>query len=149
MEKMYKIVSDVEQYHKFIPYCRKSVVTLSHPSRLSANLVVGYQPFLNISYTSHVTLIPPFLVTAECKDVKLFEHLKTVWKFQPTKDNDREACLIDFAVSFAFKSSSHSTIAKLFLDSIVRQNVKAFVDRAETIYGPASRESKEKIGIVT
>lgn len=149
MDKMYKVVSDVDNYHKFVPYCRKSVVTLKQDNRLSANLVVGFQPFLNLSYTSHVTLIEPFLVTAICKDVKIFEHLRTVWKFNPTQSNDQNACLIDFAVSFAFKSRSHSTISKLFLDSIVRDNVKAFIDRAEAKYGPPSRESKQKSVVVS
>ena len=144
MENMYKIVSDVEKYHKFVPYCRKSTVTLRHTNRLSANLLVGFQPFFNLSYTSHVTLIQPYLVTAECRDVKIFDHLKTVWKFNPTKNRDPDACVIDFAVSFAFKSTSHSVIAKLFLDSIVRQNVKAFIARAESKYGAPSRESKQK-----
>ena len=148
MNKMYKVVSDVEKYQKFVPYCRKSVVTLSHEDRLSANLVVGFQPLFNLSYTSHVTLVKPFLVTAVCKDVKIFDHLRTVWKFSPTKSNDPDACLIDFAVSFSFKSSSHSIIAKLFLDSIVRENVKAFIDRAEAKYGPPSRESKQKSVVV-
>ena len=149
MDKMYKVVSDVDSYHKFVPYCRKSVVTLKQDNRLSANLVVGFQPFLNLSYTSHVTLIEPFLVTAICKDVKIFEHLRTVWKFNPTQSNDQNACLIDFAVSFAFKSRSHSMISKLFLDSIVRDNVKAFIDRAEAKYGPPSRESKQKSVVVS
>ena len=148
MDKMYKVVSDVEKYHKFVPYCRKSVVTLNQEDRLSANLVVGFQPFFNLSYTSHVTLVKPFLVTAICKDVRIFDHLRTVWKFNPTKSNDPNACLIDFAVSFSFKSSSHSMIAKLFLDSIVRQNVKAFIDRAEAKYGAPSRESQRKSVIV-
>ena len=39
-------------------------------------------------------------------------------------------------------------IAKLFLDSIVRENVKAFIDRAEAKYGPPSRESKQKSVVV-
>eukprot|EP00090_Calanus_glacialis_P018339 TRINITY_DN28445_c0_g1_i1.p1 TRINITY_DN28445_c0_g1~~TRINITY_DN28445_c0_g1_i1.p1 ORF type:complete len:203 (-),score=56.12 TRINITY_DN28445_c0_g1_i1:111-719(-) len=147
-EQMFKVVADVESYHKFVPYCRRSVVTLKKPHRLSANLNVGFQPFLNLSYTSHVTLIEPYLITAVCKDVKIFDHLKTVWKFSPTKDNDPKACLIDFAVSFSFLSSSHSMVARLFLDSIVRENVKAFIDRTEQKCGPPSREMKQKSVLV-
>ena len=143
-EKMFCVVADVENYHNFVPYCRKSTVTLKEDKRLSANLVVGFQPFFNLSYTSHVTLLEPFLVTAVCKDVRIFDHLRTVWKFNPTKNEDPEACLIDFAVSFSFKSSSHSMVAKLFLDSIVKQNVMAFIERAHTKYGPPSRESVRK-----
>ena len=147
-EQMFKVVADVENYHKFVPYCRRSVVTLRQPNRLSANLIVGFQPFFNLSYTSHVTLIEPFLITAVCKDVKIFDHLKTVWKFTPTKDGDPKACFLDFAVSFSFLSSSHSMVAKLFLDSIVRENVKAFLDRTEHECGPPSRKMIQKSVLV-
>ena len=147
-QKMFSVVADVGKYHKFVPYCRKSTVTLKEDCRLSANLVVGFQPFFNLAYTSHVNLLEPFLVTAVCRDVKIFDHLRTVWKFNPTKGNDPDACLIDFAVSFSFKSSSHSLIAQMFLDSIVKQNVKAFIDRAHHKYGPPSRDSVQKSIIV-
>ena len=147
-EEMFSVVSDVEKYHKFVPYCRKSTVTLNEDCKLSANLVVGFQPFFNLAYTSHVNLVKPFLVTAICKDVRIFDHLKTVWKFNPTKSKNPDACLIDFAVSFSFKSSSHSMIAQMFLDSIVKQNVKAFIDRAQHEYGPPSRDSVRKSIIV-
>ena len=43
-EQMFKVVADVDSYHKFVPYCRRSVVTLKKPNRLSANLNVGFQP---------------------------------------------------------------------------------------------------------
>ena len=142
-EQMFKVVADVESYHKFIPYCRRSVVTLKKPNRLSANLNIGFQPLLNLSYTSHVTLIEPYLITAVCKDVKIFDHLKTVWKFNPIED-DPKACKIDFAVSFSFISSTHSMFARLFLDSVVRENVKAFIDRTQIRFGPPSREMKKE-----
>merc|ERR550534_2298957 len=95
-DQLFSVVSQVEKYQEFIPYCKKSVVTLRKDSSLSANLVVGYQPFFNISYTSHVTLIKPYLVTAVCKDMKLFDHLHTVWKFTPEPDNP-SLTLVDFA----------------------------------------------------
>ena len=149
-KQMFNVVADVESYHEFVPYCRRSVVTLRHPKRISANLCVGFRPFFNISYTSHVTLVKPYLITAVCKDVKIFDHLKTVWKFTPTSEEDLnpKECLIDFAVSFSFKSSSHSMVSKLFLDSIVRDNVRAFIDRTEQIYGPPSRKMEQKSVVI-
>jgi len=147
-EQMFKVVADVDSYNKFVPYCRRSVVTLRKPNRLSANLMVGFQPFFNLTYTSHVTLIEPFLITAVCEDVKIFDHLKTVWKFSPTKDCDPKACMIDFAVSFSFLSSSHSMVARLFLDTIVRENVKAFIDRTEHKFGLPSRKMEQKSVLV-
>ena len=137
--QMCGVVADVASYSQFVPYCRRSVVTIQKPKMLSANLLVGFPALINLSYTSHVTILAPNLVTAVCGDVKMFKHLKTVWKFTPSSD---KGCEIDFAVSFAFTNPSHSYIARLFLDSVVRENVQAFIGRAESLYGPPSIPSK-------
>ena len=138
--QMCAVVADVASYSQFVPYCRRSVVTIQKPKMLSANLVVGFPALINLSYTSHVTILSPNLVTAVCGDVKMFKHLKTVWKFSPS--SCEKSCEIDFAVSFAFTNPSHSYIARLFLDSVVRENVQAFIGRAESLYGPPSLPSK-------
>merc|ERR1719209_2775889 len=117
--QMCGVVADVASYSQFVPYCRRSVVTIQKPKMLSANLVVGFPA---------VTILSPNLVTAVCGDVKMFKHLKTVWKFSP--GSCEKSCEIDFAVSFAFTNPSHSYIARLFLDSVVRENVQAFIGRA-------------------
>jgi len=140
-DQLFNVVSKVENYPEFIPYCKKSVVTLRRDSSLSANLVIRFQPFFNISYTSHVTCVKPYLVTAVCKDMKLFEHLHTVWKFTPDKDNPKNT-QVDFAVSFKFQNYYHSYIAALFIDDIVKKNMNAFLTRAEILYG---REKKVKM----
>ena len=67
--QMFSVVSDVESYSQFIPYCRRSVVTLRGPNNLSANLMIGFKPLLNIKYTSHITMVEPYLVTAVCKGI--------------------------------------------------------------------------------
>merc|ERR1719378_493753 len=76
---------------------------------LTASLVIGFPPIFGEAYNSHVVLFKPNIITAVCTDMKLFHHLKTVWKSEDTEEGDSaQACLVDFAVSFAFKSSMHS-----------------------------------------
>jgi len=140
-EQLFSVVSKVEKYPEFIPYCKKSVITLRKESSVSANLVIRFQPFFNISYTSHVTCIQPYLITAVCKDMKLFEHLHTVWKFTPDNDNPNNT-QVDFAVSFKFQNYYHSYIAAIFIDDIVKKNMNAFLSRCEQLYG---RENKVKM----
>jgi len=135
-KQMFGVVSDVESYSQFIPYCRRSVITLRGPNNLSANLMIGFKPLLNIKYTSHITMVEPYLVTAVCKDMNIFDHLKVAWKFSPYPCDSSNSCLIDFAVSFSFKSTSHSFLSRMILDTIVQQNVNAFVSRAELMFGP-------------
>ena len=87
------VVADVASYSQFVPYCRRSVVTIQKPKMLSANLVVGFPALITLSYTSHVTILSPNLVTAVCGDVKMFKHLKTVWKPAPTGSQAQKTIL--------------------------------------------------------
>ena len=82
-------------------------------------------------------------MTAVCTDMKLFHHLKTVWKFEDTEEGaSAQACQVDFAVSFAFKSSMHSYLAQRFFDDVIKQNVNAFLTQAHLRFGPPSKISK-------
>ena len=137
-DQMYSVVSEVEKYHSFVPWCKKSVVKKrkNQNEQLVAELVVGFPPF-GESYTSTVTLVKPYLVTAVCNDMNLFNHLKTVWKFSPIEEEEAK-CKLDFAVSFDFRSSVHNFASSLFYDQVIKKNVKAFLKQAELRYGRES-----------
>ena len=96
------------------------------------------------SYTSHVTLIEPYVVTAVCTEMHLFDHLKTVWTIcDSNMEWNQQTCKVDFAVSFQFKQRVHSFFAKMFFDDVIRQNVAAFLGEAERRYGPESIPRQE------
>ena len=63
--------------------------------------------------------------------------MKVVWKFSPIPSENSSSCLIDFAVSFSFQSPTHSLITRMFLDTVVKDNVNAFISRADSIFGPS------------
>lgn len=138
-EQMFAVVSEVERYHSFVPWCKKSLVKKRSNEQLKAELVVGFPP-IGESYTSTVTLVEPYLVTAVCNDLALFDHLKTVWKFRRVDDDPRntQKCQLDFAVSFAFRNSAHAYASRLFFDEVIKKNVKAFLKQAELRYGRES-----------
>lgn len=134
MEQMYDVVADVENYYKFVPFCKKSMVYNKKDGFLTADLVIGFPP-LNERYTSNVTLAKPNLVRAECSEGRLFSYLLNHWRFSPGVKDIPQSCVIDFAVSFQFKSAIHSQLANFFFDQLVIQMEKAFIDEAEERFG--------------
>ncbi|KAF3423787.1 hypothetical protein E2986_12249 [Frieseomelitta varia] len=134
MEQIYDVVADVQNYKDFVPFCKKSEIIYKSNDMLKANLVIGFPP-INESYTSKVTTMRPHLVKAECTDGKLFNHLNTLWLLSPGLKNNTQTCVIDFSLSFEFKSLIHSHLSNLFFNEIVRQMENAFLDEAKRRYG--------------
>ena len=140
MQQMYDVVSDVENYHKFVPFCKKSIVHKRTKGYLKADLEVGFPP-LTERYTSHVTLENPSEVKAECKDGKMFNYLLTHWRFSPGLKDIPQSCVIDFDVAFEFKSVLHSQLANFFFDQLVQQMETAFIYEARARFGQPSIKS--------
>lgn len=139
-EQLFDVVAAVENYKQFVPACRKSQVNQRSKDRITAKLEIGFPPLLE-SYTSNVRLDRPKLITAFCTEGTLFKHLETRWKFNlpPAPNDPTQICLLDFHVSFEFKTLLYAQLATPFFDEMVRLNVGAFLKRAEKLYGPANK----------
>jgi coenzyme Q-binding protein COQ10 len=110
-------------------------------------MTIGFPP-IQESYTSHVTLVKPQLVRAECKDGQIFNYLLNNWQFAPGIPGVHQSCTLDFQVSFEFRNRLHTHLARAFFDQVVKTMVNAFLKRAQEMYGPQSiayHEQKRQI----
>lgn len=140
MQQMYDVVADVNNYKEFVPYCKKSHVYDRTENAAKADVIVGFPPIYE-TYTSNLTLRPPNLVKSECFDGRLFHYLQNYWGFSAGLKDVPNSCVVDFRVTFEFKSALHSNLSHIFFDIIVQQMENAFVREAQRRYGPASIKS--------
>lgn len=141
-KQLFDVVAAVEDYHLFVPACRKSEVHKRTENFVKARLEIGFPPLLE-SYISNVQLDRPKLITASCVEGHLFRHLETRWKFNlpPQQYSSDQICLIDFHVSFEFKSVLYARLATPIFDEMVKLNVSAFLKRAQQLHGPPNKIS--------
>lgn len=130
-EQMYNIVADVDQYSRFVPWCKKSRMMKSRDGEVRAELEVGFPPFFE-RYVSELSFVPNHQVKAVCRDGTLFRHLETVWRFSPGPEPN--SCHVDFYISFEFKSLFHSHLAGVLFEETAKEMVAAFESRAASLY---------------
>lgn len=134
---MYNVISDVENYKTFIPFCKESLVSIEEPGFKRVSMVIGFPPIV-ANYTANVTLKEPYFIKSCAIKGKIFEHLNTVWKLSPALKNNPQTCIIDFYISFEFKSLIYSQLTDLFFERLVRQMEIAFINEARVRYGKES-----------
>jgi coenzyme Q-binding protein COQ10 len=128
IEHLYKIVIDVEQYPKFVPWCKKCTIienmapNADGEKRMTANMSVGFDGITS-DYISFITYSEMSYVKV-LGDSSTFEHLETVW--QLTKIGADET-RIDFSIKFSFKS----TLAQLLASSAFKTVSKKIIDSFE------------------
>lgn len=129
-EKLYNLVSDVEKYPDFLPWCIALRVRSREVKMINADMIIGFKVFRE-KFTTRVTLNPPRRIDVEYLDGP-FKYLNNHWIFKPIDDG---ACEIDFYVDFEFKSILLQKAIGAVFNEAVRKIINAFEARAHRIYG--------------
>ena len=129
---MYGIVADVERYPEFVPWCAGLRIQSREKSAtgeiLVAETIVGFRSFRE-RYTSRVALNPSAGTIDVVQTTGVFRHLENHWKFVPKADH----CLVDFAISFEFKSRMLALVADATLGRVLMRMTDAFDKRAQAL----------------
>ena len=126
---LFKLVSDVQRYPEFLPWCLGARVRKNRKNNFEADLIIGFKIYKEI-YSSEISLdnINKKIIV-NYKDGP-FEYLENYWVF---KDN-KNGCEVQFMVDFKFKSIFLQTLMETLFSEAVRRMVGAFEKRANELY---------------
>ena len=130
--EMFDLVSDIEKYPEFLPWCVGARIRRRDGDELLADLIIGYR-LVRERFTSRVTLRRSELRIDVVYTDGPFKYLNNHWIFEPHPDG----CRIDFFVDFEFNSRILEKAIGLVFNEAVRKMVNAFESRAVQVYGKA------------
>lgn len=138
---LYTLVSDIDSYHKFLPYCLGSAVTkYSDPGSLptEADLRVGWGAY-DETFSSRVLCEPDkLIVRADASPNELFQTLKTRWEIRQ-RDGDGGSD-VALHIEFQFRNPVYAALSGAVAPGIVSVMVAAFERRAKDILGEGEGE---------
>ena len=129
-QQMFDLITDVDRYEEFIPYCTAARVRKRSEIEMLADLAIGYK-MLRESYRSRIELgAEPLTVTVH--QVKgPFRHLFNQWVFEDTATG----CDVHFELRFEFAVPVLRHIIEPIMNRVIERFVAAFEARALDIYG--------------
>jgi coenzyme Q-binding protein COQ10 len=125
---MYRVVADIEQYPKFLPWVLGLRVKSRSDNMLVAEMLVGYGAFRE-KYTSRVTLDPQARRIDVVQTDGPFRKLENHWRITPQGD----ACEIDFTIDFEFRNRVMAAVAGAAFEKVLLKMSQAFEARAAAV----------------
>ncbi len=132
--EMYALVTAVEQYPDFLPWCASARVLERHDDGVTARLGLAYMG-VRQSFTTRNRQRPDESVALRLVDGP-FSDLEGTWAFKPLgAAGGPPACKIEFELNYGFSSRALEIVVSPVFDKIADTFVDSFVRRAETVYG--------------
>ena len=138
--EIYQLVTGVEKYPEFLPWCERVEVLSLDEQGPTARLHLAYSGIRHAFTTKNVQ------VPDESVHIKLvdgpFSLLDGLWRFLALPlpagaGSEREAaCKIEFELRYAFSNAMLEAAISPVFDRIANTFVDAFVRRAEQVHGP-------------
>ena len=135
--EMYALVTAVEDYPKFLPWCERAEVLQRHGGGVTARLHLCYLG-VHQAFTTRNVHTPDSSVVLELVDGP-FSQLDGTWQFVPVPAADgpiAKACRVEFDLRYNFKNRALEALVSPVFDRIANTFVDSFVKRAEQVYGP-------------
>ena len=131
-EAMFKLVSDLDAYPRFIPNCKSMAVKKDNGAAGDvrfARMTLSFGPITQ-GYTSRVTLDPVTLtIDAKATDGP-FQYLVSQWRFEPEASGTK----VHFEVDFKISNPLIAAVAEPAFAAKQREIMDAFITEADRRY---------------
>lgn len=134
-QEMYDLVTGIENYPRFLPWCDRAEVLDAHDEGVTARLGLAYMGVRH-SFTTRNQHVPGESVLVKLVDGP-FSLLDGNWLFRPLgrPGGGAGACKIEFDLRYAFSSPALESVVSPVFDKVANTFVDSFVKRAEDVYG--------------
>jgi coenzyme Q-binding protein COQ10 len=127
-KQLFDLVSDIESYPKFIPWCEGARVYERVSNTILADLIIHFRGITG-KYTSKVILDEEHKrIIVELADGP-FEYLYQNWNFVQTEKGTQ----VEFYIDFKIKNFILEKLADLMFDEACDKMMQAFIIRANNL----------------
>ncbi len=132
-KEMYELVTAVERYPEFLPWCARAEVLAHDDTSMTARLHLSYAGVRHAFTTRNVHQMNRSVEMSLVDGP--FSLLDGVWKFIPV-GADATACKVEFEMRYAFSNRALEMVVSPVFDRIANTFVDSFVKRAQQVHGP-------------
>ncbi|MBX9867182.1 MAG: type II toxin-antitoxin system RatA family toxin [Burkholderiales bacterium] len=130
--QMYALVSDIENYKNYLPWCPSSQVLKRDGNKITGRVDISY-----LKVKAHFTT-----ENINCENQRIdlslvdgpFKHLKGHWLFTPLGTT---GCKIEFKLDYAFSNFIIQKVIGTVFEMVIKNIVDSFVKKAHEIYRKA------------
>jgi ribosome-associated toxin RatA of RatAB toxin-antitoxin module len=134
-QEMYDLVTGVQHYPEFLPWCERTEVLEATDTTMTARLHLAYAGVRH-AFTTRNEHRSGQSVLIRLVDGP-FSLLEGAWVFTPigAPGAIAQACRIEFDMRYAFSSATLEKVVSPVFDRVANTFVDRFVERAEVVYG--------------
>ncbi len=132
-EEMFALVTDVDAYPQFLPWCDHASVLARDEHGMKAEVGISISR-IRQTFITRNDHVPGRQVNMKLIDGP-FSHLEGCWTFTPVGEDQQRACRVALKLDYAFRSRTLAALVGPVFDRIAGSLVDAFVKRAEQVYG--------------
>lgn len=130
--EMYRLVTDVDHYPQFLPWCDKARVVSHEENGMLAEIGIAFSGIHQTFTTQNVHTLDRQVIINLVNGP--FSKLEGEWNFLPLGEPVQRACKVELTLTYGFDNTLGRIISPVF-DKIAGSMVDAFVKRAKQVYG--------------